>query len=58
MSELTIEIVPVGDVAANMLQHLPQQLAERFPGRQIRIAPQGLAHPDYAFAPSRNQYQA
>jgi archaemetzincin len=58
MREPTIEIVPVGDVAANILQQLPQKIAERFPGRQIRIAPQGLAHPDYAFAPRRNQYQA
>ncbi len=58
MREPTIEIVQVGDVAANILQQLPQKIAERFPGRQIRIAPQGLAHPDYAFAPRRKQYQA
>ena len=58
MREPTIEIVPVGDVAANILQQLPQKIAERFPGRQIGIATQGLAYPDYAFAPRRKQYQA
>jgi archaemetzincin len=58
MREPTIEIVQVGDVAANILQQLPQKIAERFPGRQIGIATQGLAYPDYAFAPRRKQYQA
>jgi archaemetzincin len=53
-----IEIVPVGDVAPNILQNLPQTIKERFPGRDIKIAAQGLEHPDYAFVRTRKQYQA
>jgi archaemetzincin len=58
MRQPAIEIVPVGKVSPHLLQPLPQVLAERFPGREVRIAPQGLEHPGYAFSPRRKQYQA
>jgi archaemetzincin len=51
-----IEIVPVGNISTDILQTLPQIIEERFPGRTVNIAAQGLAHPDYAFAPTRKQY--
>jgi archaemetzincin len=53
-----IEIVPVGDVAPNILENLPQTIQERFPSRDITIALQGLERPDYAFSPTRTQYQS
>lgn len=53
-----IEIVPVGKVSPNVLQQLPQVIEGRFPGRQVKIVTQGLEHPNYAFSPTRKQYQA
>lgn len=58
MRPLVIEIVPVGAVSPHLLRFLPQMLAERFPGREVRSAPQGLEYPGYAFSPMRKQYKA
>jgi archaemetzincin len=48
----------MGSVSLSILQKLPQAIEERFPGRQVKIVPQGLEHPNYAFSPTRKQYQA
>ncbi len=53
-----IEIVPVGSISTTILQKLPQTIEEKFPGREVKIATQGLEHPDYAYSPKRKQYQA
>jgi archaemetzincin len=58
MREPIIEIVPVGRVSAKILQKLPQVIAEKFSGREVKIATQGLEHPDYALSLRRKQYQA
>ncbi len=58
MRQRIIEVVPVGEVSPNILQKLPQAIEERFPGRDVKIALQGLEHPDYAFSLARKQYQA
>jgi archaemetzincin len=53
-----IEIVPIGSVAPDIMRQLPLILEERFPGRKVIIAQQGLEQPDYAYTPERNQYEA
>ncbi len=53
-----IELVPVGNVAPDIMQQLPLILEERFPGRRVVIAERGLEQPDYAYEPQRNQYEA
>lgn len=53
-----IEIVPVGSVSTTILHKLPQAIEEKFPDREVKIATQGLEHPDYAYSPKRKQYQA
>jgi archaemetzincin len=58
MRQPIIEIVPVGRVSANILQKLPEAIAEKFSSREVKIATQGLEHPDYAFSLWRKQYQA
>lgn len=58
MRQPVIEIVPVGKVSPNILQKLPQIIEERFPDRRVKIASEGLEHPDYAFSPARKQYSS
>jgi archaemetzincin len=58
MQQPMIEIVPVGKVSPHILQKLPPVIEKKFPGRAIKIATQGLEHPDYAFSSRRKQYQA
>jgi archaemetzincin len=53
-----IVIVPVGSISTTILQKLPQTIEEKFPGREVKIATQGLEHPGYAYSPKRKQYQA
>jgi archaemetzincin len=58
MRQPIIEIILVGKGSPSLLQKLAQPIEERFPGRAVKIAPHGLEHPDYAFSPTRKQYQA
>jgi archaemetzincin len=58
MKQPIIEIVPVGELSPDSLQNLPPSLKERFPGREIKLASQELAHPDYAFSRTRKHYQS
>ncbi len=58
MDHPVIEIVPVGEVPAEILQRLLPAIEAPFPGHLVRLAAQHLRHPDYAFSSSRSQYRS
>lgn len=52
-----IEIVPVGEVPADVLQAIAEIVPQRFPGRVARVG-RPLPRPTYALTVTRQQYQA
>ncbi|HZU07157.1 MAG TPA: archaemetzincin family Zn-dependent metalloprotease [Chloroflexota bacterium] len=53
-----IALVPVGEVPGEVLRALPPAIAARFPGRGVRLLPQGLLPPPEAYVAARRQHQA